>query len=249
MSGFWSKYGALGTVDWCEPNYIVSTYVAEWYNTTTSLLIVALGMYGIFHMRRQVTHIPARFTVSLIGMSIVGFGSTLFHGTLLSISQASDELPMIYLALIFAYIVRFRGVQINFLENKSKVWAWRIGLFVYASLFTFVYFYSKQFFLFFITSYALLVGILVIYAWRIVYRKYKHKYLRPLYWLSVLSYVGGVFFLWFPEHVFLPCDHFLQNFELHGFFHITSGIGTYSWIIFCFRDHILTMHDRGPNGL
>ena len=36
--GFWGPRTA--SVDWCEPNYVVSHYVAEWWNTLTSVSIV-----------------------------------------------------------------------------------------------------------------------------------------------------------------------------------------------------------------
>ncbi len=33
--GFWGPRTA--SVDWCEPNYVWSHYVAEWWNTITSV--------------------------------------------------------------------------------------------------------------------------------------------------------------------------------------------------------------------
>jgi len=43
--GFWSPRTA--SVDWCEPNYLHSVYVAEWYNTLSSLAVVLMGLTGI----------------------------------------------------------------------------------------------------------------------------------------------------------------------------------------------------------
>lgn len=44
MSGFWNNIGLSATVDWCEANYQVSYYVAEWYNTISSLAIFCRGI-------------------------------------------------------------------------------------------------------------------------------------------------------------------------------------------------------------
>ena len=45
--GFWIEHGAPSIVDWCEPNYVVSLYVAEWWNTLSSVPMVGrtVGMW------------------------------------------------------------------------------------------------------------------------------------------------------------------------------------------------------------
>lgn len=35
--GYWQSLGAAASVDWCEPNYVHSAYVAELWNTISSL--------------------------------------------------------------------------------------------------------------------------------------------------------------------------------------------------------------------
>ena len=34
--------------DWCENNYEVSYFIAEFWNTTSSLAIVVMGLFGIY---------------------------------------------------------------------------------------------------------------------------------------------------------------------------------------------------------
>ncbi|EIE78529.1 hypothetical protein RO3G_03233 [Rhizopus delemar RA 99-880] len=71
---FWGP--ATSTIDWCEENYHVSPYLAEFFNTTTNLMFSVM---------------------------FVGFGSWCFHMTLQYEMQLLDELPMIYVASIMVW--------------------------------------------------------------------------------------------------------------------------------------------------
>ncbi|KAL2920253.1 hypothetical protein HK105_200322 [Polyrhizophydium stewartii] len=95
---FWGL--PTSSVDWCEVNYEVTEYVAEYYNTLSSFAMAAVGLLGI------VMHPWAerRFHVAFLATVAVGLGSVAFHGTLWKFSQALDEVPMLYSALAFAYI-------------------------------------------------------------------------------------------------------------------------------------------------
>lgn len=73
----------------CEANYAVNRYVAEFYNTISSLFILALGVYGIAMHRaiRRATGrtmlMESRFWACFASLAVVGLGSAAFHGTLL----------------------------------------------------------------------------------------------------------------------------------------------------------------------
>ncbi|KAG0076657.1 Alkaline ceramidase 3 [Linnemannia elongata] len=96
--GYWSPNTA--SVDWCESNYVVSYYIAEFWNTISSLFIVALGELGLYLCPTK----EKRFKVAFRTISVVGIGSTLFHGTLRHKMQLLDELPMIYAATALLFI-------------------------------------------------------------------------------------------------------------------------------------------------
>ncbi|KAG0288782.1 Alkaline ceramidase 3 [Linnemannia gamsii] len=96
--GYWSPNTA--SVDWCENNYVVSYYIAEFWNTISSLFIVALGELGLYLCPTK----EKRFKVAFRTISVVGIGSTLFHGTLRHKMQLLDELPMIYAATALLFI-------------------------------------------------------------------------------------------------------------------------------------------------
>lgn len=76
--GFWGPTTA--TIDWCEPNYQHSFYVAEFWNTVSNLLFVLLGLYGLRNSMQQ--GFEPRFHAQFIAVIVTGLGSAMFHGTL-----------------------------------------------------------------------------------------------------------------------------------------------------------------------
>lgn len=83
--GYWGK--PTSTVDWCEPNYEITHYIAEFFNTLSSLAMVVTGLMGVlFHWK----DLEKRYIAGFWSVVIVGVGSTAFHGTLLFSLQVSD---------------------------------------------------------------------------------------------------------------------------------------------------------------
>ncbi|KAF2653902.1 alkaline ceramidase-like protein [Lophiostoma macrostomum CBS 122681] len=106
--GKWSP--VTSTLDWCEENYVVTSYAAEIINTTTNLLFLYLGAKGI---RNCLNNGHDRvFLVSFIGFSLVGTGSFLFHASLKYPFQLVDELSMIYTTCLMCHSA--------FTQGKSK---------------------------------------------------------------------------------------------------------------------------------
>lgn len=95
--GFWSPRTA--SVDWCEDNYVYSKYVAEMWNTVSSVPIAAMGMYGLYRGLKDGTE--RRFMLCFTLLVIVGLGSVGFHGTLLYTGQVLDEIPSEYAAALW----------------------------------------------------------------------------------------------------------------------------------------------------
>jgi len=92
------------SVDWCEKNYEVCRFIAEFWNTVTSSFIAILGLVGLYLSLRE--RIEKRFAVLYAGIIVVGLGSVAFHGALLLEYQLLDELPMIWSVLTWVYIYR-----------------------------------------------------------------------------------------------------------------------------------------------
>ncbi len=90
--GFWGRPTA--TIDWCEANYVVSYYVAEWWNTLSNVALLVLGVYGVRMCLREGMRDNVDLLLLFGLIAVVGIGSAAFHGTLLKTSQQLDETPM-----------------------------------------------------------------------------------------------------------------------------------------------------------
>ena len=87
--------------DWCELNYEVTHYIAEFWNTVSNLVMILFPLYGIYwSFQYSKTNKSFRIPLTIIwchmGLILVGIGSWMFHMTLLYKYQLLDELPMVF---------------------------------------------------------------------------------------------------------------------------------------------------------
>jgi len=97
-------YARPSNVDWCESNYAYSPFIAEMWNTASSVPMSFVALFGLWKARECVL-MESRWAWAWAMLAVVGVGSALFHATLLHIFQAADELPMLYCNLVFAYLM------------------------------------------------------------------------------------------------------------------------------------------------
>ena len=101
------------------------------------------------------------------------------------------------------------------------------------------YFVATQYFVFFVGTYICLVATLV-YRSAVSATASKSKLQQALVGIAAGVYVGGFLLLWLPEHYFCvrhpvnarPTGTFVERAQLHAWFHLTSTIGPYAWILF-----------------
>jgi len=101
IEGFWGP--VTSSIDWCEQNYVYTTYVAEFWNTLSSFAISFWALIGIVICTNL--KLEWRFYFLYAATCLVGLGSAFFHGTLLYIGQMCDELPMIWFIMMWGYIL------------------------------------------------------------------------------------------------------------------------------------------------
>lgn len=90
-------YGVVSAdFDWCERNHHYSPYIAEPFNSISSLVYCFVAIFVLYQHR---SNVEFRLKVMCFSLFLVGVGSTLFHGTLQYHHQLLDELPMLYLIL------------------------------------------------------------------------------------------------------------------------------------------------------
>lgn len=158
-----SYWGPIDSnVDWCEPNYVYTQYVAEFFNTMSSIPISLFALLGIVYARRYAST-EIRYTLAYSAVVIVGLGSVLFHGTLRRWAQACDELPMLYSVYTLTYIthdnqymlprnnVSFNNTKLTIEKLQHKLWL-KLALFGAAVMETTIYYmYEDLYILFFIS--------------------------------------------------------------------------------------------------
>mmetsp|Transcript_157935 Transcript_157935/g.506551 ORF Transcript_157935/g.506551 Transcript_157935/m.506551 type:complete len:263 (-) Transcript_157935:30-818(-) len=103
------------TIDWCEANYAVTPFVAEFWNTLTSLLcMIPPLVWFVQRFPEGVGVIPWVYPL----ISFIMFGSVMFHGTLTWVGQLLDEVPI--LAFIsFSFSTLFDSYSIRGASSKD----------------------------------------------------------------------------------------------------------------------------------
>lgn len=231
--GFWGE--PTSTLDWCEENYTITSYIAEFWNTISNLAIIVPSFGGFYYAYKN--NLENRILLCFISLALVGFGSWNFHMTLLYEMQLFDELPMLWGSLILLYVL-VTHVYTRF-ENCAKQHQLLISsLIAYGVLSTIIYLSFKTPILFQV-AYGLLVTVMLYFDIYIV----KHKPSNGrLFYSSCAFYYGG-FCVWLVDNFycsnlrtlrseFLPV--YLSPFtQLHAWWHFMAGYGAYLHILFC----------------
>ncbi|KAI7823153.1 ceramidase-domain-containing protein [Kickxella alabastrina] len=91
-SYYWGE--RTSTIDWCEENYAVSNYIAEFWNCLTNGIFIALALMGMY---TTIKHKQGKRMFACYGPR------SCFHATLKYTTQMLDELPMLYLCAFVFY--------------------------------------------------------------------------------------------------------------------------------------------------
>jgi dihydroceramidase len=212
-----SETGFWGPVDsnhqFCEPHYASSYYLAEFYNSLSSFLYVALGIY----LYRRLTDSWIRWACAWL--VVIGFGSFLFHGTMRYSMQLLDEGPM----------VGFLGTC-TLLKVKHHPWLqrnatfWRIVIFLQciAVLLTYVWLNRYELFLHGFTALACVDAAI----------GYTLPTSETGWWLRnrcLLAIVIGKA-IWEVENRF--CQQYPAVWPLHVVWHLASCLSAYYGVLF-----------------
>ena len=195
--------------DWCEPNYAVTPYIAEFWNTLSSVPIILFALTALYIGVSQ--GFRKRFLVPTACTALVGVGSIVFHASLQYWGQAMDELFMVYAATAYMCMIAFsdRTIPARFIVPAALT---------LDAAFTgaYVYLRSGPFFIFFVVIFGVLSTWLC-YASLQMHRRTFSPILQRLFWAGQLTWLGGFGIFWFPDK--LACEY-VQRFHLHAFFHL-----------------------------
>ncbi|XP_023335409.1 alkaline ceramidase 3 [Eurytemora carolleeae] len=240
--GVWGERTA--SIDWCESNYEITPWIAEFWNTISNLAMIIPSLYGCFVVLTQ--GLETRYLISYLFFLTVGIGSWMFHMTLQYSMQLLDELPMIYTTCLFIYL------QAMIKEGPGKHNKLLICCLAgYAIFFTALYsVWSNPLVMEYM--YAFVIVILLGQSVWLLYQESNPACLRVFIVGTALYAVA--FLIWNIDNHF--CSH-LQEFrkgkstgvaalsQLHAWWHLLAGYSTYLHILFSshFR---LSMLKRNP---
>ena len=239
--GYWGN--PTSTLDWCEQNYVITSYVAEFWNTLTNFGIIIPAIYGLHNSYRQ--GFETRYAMCFALLLLTGIGSYMFHMTLLFQMQLLDELPMVWGGSFMLYVL-YRA------RNSFKDGGKTVGiiLLLYAIVVTVAYLVNKNP-VFHEVMYAILICIIFVLSIKYNHLHYK-KAAHQLFYGGVLLYGTG-FTLWNIDNHFCGNLTYLRdnkmgsnNFfkflspgtQLHGWWHIMAGYATYLHILNCIQHRL-----------
>jgi dihydroceramidase len=216
--------------DWCEPNYQVSPYVAEFGNTLSSIIIIFNGLYGMYQHYNQV---EIQYIYAYACFLVVGIGSCLFHGTLMREFQLADELPMLWSNGVFIFCILTTKDTVQEAARRFG-YMWSIGGVTLIMTLLVVFFDQEDQTIF-----------LVAYSSGVYYIMYSSYCLDCTYnstgevmmlETSLCFYVGG-FVLWLVDRLYcngtVPVVGMqVRSMYLHSFWHVGAGLGTFTSVLF-----------------
>ena len=219
----------------CEENYAWTPYVAEMFNTLSSIPTLTVGVYFLLVAAKH--RYGFRFRLAGWMLALVGVGSVAFHGTLTRVGQILDEVPMLYSSSIFLWIGGSLLYPAN-AEGDRRSAVLGFALLAYCAIVTTVYF-AGGFEAFFV-AYAITVVAVAVVSLKASAKSDVRSTTRPYVLWAFGIYVGGFLALWVPEQVFcgnrvvVHRHSLLQELPvpLHAFFHVTSSVGPLAWLTF-----------------
>jgi len=239
--GYWGT--PTSTLDWCEANYEVSYFIAEFWNTVSNLSMIIPPLCGIIHCYEY--GLEKVFTLNYVLLLLTGIGSWMFHMTLLYEMQLLDELPMVWGASCMLYTLYVTGVSPK--EQRKYV---GIVIFLYATILTITYLIIQNVF-----YYQILYGVLIS-ANIILGIKKNYKLCGEttglLFFGGLVLYSFG-FMFWNIDTQFCSMLTTTRNTkmlnhggltylspitQLHGWWHLLAGYAGYIHITLCIQHRL-----------
>jgi dihydroceramidase len=128
-TGFWGEI--TSSIEFCEDNYGSSYYIAEVFNTFSSLFLSLSGFIAYKYHIYTFGKASLSFRILYFNILLLGIGSMLFHMTLTRSTQLLDEIPMLYSIVSYLFIITSRNQRGS---NANRV-VFHLGLVVILTFF------------------------------------------------------------------------------------------------------------------
>lgn len=212
-------------VDFCEHNYAVTEYVAEFYGALSSLSISCFGLYGLYSSR-HVSKKYHRFDICFLFLVVIGLGSFWFHATLKPYAQWSDEIPMMWCVHQILYC------QLKLTTNDKSIW--KVALvWTGALLSTIIYFVlviiDEDPHAFFLVSFITVMVFLAAFGFHIIWPigSISTEESSTLKWSLCLIIIGASFWILGEQWLCLEVTQYF----FHSVWHVFMGYGAYLYIL------------------
>ena len=186
------------SVSFCENKYVVSDYIAEYYNTMSALSYVIVGLIFYKTKLKKLSKI----------IILLGIGTALLHSTLRFYGQWLDEIAMLILSFYIIQEIR----QMRFGITTSEL---------YLTLLIFPYFLFERYFYYFF----IVFSSLQVYTY-VISRKNYDECTREVYYLvkaySVVLVLSSIF--WLCDQLF--CDY-VKEYQLHAVWHVGTALALF----------------------
>ncbi|KAL4807874.1 ceramidase [Aspergillus unguis] len=230
---FWGPQTSY--LNFCEEDYVITRYVAEFINTLSSLIYCTFGLYGLSKLygKGQATLSRCIPYYGLIGVGVCSAG---YHMTLKYHTQMSDELSMHLLTTPLLYRI------LTFQTDQTHT---RLVGFILLTLFTIVMVVHMVMdeFLLHATAFGAAVLLITTKTMRVIPLQILDLEVRAR--IRLISRFGLVCFVfgyavWLVDTFFCPSLGSIREvvgmplaflFELHGWWHVFTGIGGYIAVV------------------
>ncbi|RUS69264.1 hypothetical protein EGW08_022978, partial [Elysia chlorotica] len=221
--GFWERH--TSTIDWCEENYAVTTYIAEFWNTVSNCVLIIGPLVMLSQALKY--NMERRYIFAFLVIPVIGIGSLLFHMTLRYSMQLMDEVPMLWGSTTFIYA----GLTVKSEEHDDHT-ALQFLLYGTCCVISLVYI-LQPLPLILQVSYAVLNAAVIILSIRMIFTM---ESVKRLFLIGLLSYMTG-FLLWSIDYTYCSHLRYIREthlarfsgmlFQLHAWWHIFTGTGAY----------------------
>ena len=183
------------SVSFCEDKYVVSNYIAEYYNTMSALSYVIVGLFFYKTRLKNLSKI----------IILLGLGTALLHGTLRFYGQWLDEISMLILS--FYIIKEVRLIRLNKRTND---------LYLFPLIFNY-FIFSRYFCYFFIVFVSL-----QLYTYKIAQKDYRNCDNREYFLIKAYSVVLLFSSIcWVLDQLF--CEY-VGEYQLHAVWHVGTAL-------------------------
>lgn len=237
--GLWAQ---TATIDWCESNYELSYYIAEFWNTLSNLAFIAPQLHQYMMLSKQKS-VEMAYRSAFLSLALVGFGSFCFHMTLARPMQMFDETSMI--------LVSLHGFYLLYIIRKPNVNKYALGilLLLYGLIFLSLYVVLVHRPIFHHTTFGLLVYASAAIGYQL---KKRHGPHYKFWTVLIMQHLAFAFWLIDKHYCELLTnfrDHHIPYylkpvFQFHALWHLLMGLGSHTFICGLIRLRAWTKHSE-----